>query len=352
MKRAAVTQKQIAERAGVSQATVSLVLNGSTTVRIPDATRELVKGVAADLGYVPQAAARNLVRGTSGNLGLILVRPHAEVFRDPYIPNVLTGVSQVARAAGFRILVEHIDEIEDDAKAMVIQEMIKGKEVAGAIFNTTFWTPDLVGRLMDDGYPIVTLDDAEHPWPYTVRIDHLGGVATLLEHLIGLGHRRIACITYGPPRAAGDVARRLALFRQTLRSHGLEVDERLIREGRYEPDTGYAAARELLAGPPFDALYCMNDAMALGALKALRDAAVRTPDDVAVVGYDDMRFAPFTEPPLTTVRAPEIEQGRRAGEMLIELVQGREPATAKPVLRGELIVRGSSVSERKGGGSA
>jgi DNA-binding LacI/PurR family transcriptional regulator len=350
VRRATVTQKQIAERAGVSQATVSLVLNGSTTVSIPEATRELVKGVAADLGYVPQTAARNLVRGTSGNLGLILVKPHAQVFIDPYIPHVMTGVSEVAHAAGYRILVEHIDPAKDDAQLEVIQQLIKGKEVAGAIFNNTFWTRDLVGRLIDDGYPIVSLDDAEHPWKYTARIDHRSGIRALIDHLAALGRRRIACVTYGPPDH-GAVVRRIGHYRQALVDRGLEVDDRLLRYGLFEPETGYGAARELLAGPPFDALYCMNDAMALGAMKAIRDAGRRIPEDVAVVGYDDMRFAAFTEPPLTTVRAPEIEQGRLAGEMVIELVNGREPARAKPVLEGELVIRGSSRSPGEGGAS-
>lgn len=340
MKRTTVTQKQIATRAGVSQATVSLVLSGSTSVTIPETTRDLVKGVAHELGYVPQAAARNLVRGRSGNLGLILVNPHAQVFTDPYVPNVMTGVSEVARAAGFRILVEHIEDIDDQAKVGVMLEMIKGGEVAGAILNNTAWTPDLAANLLEEGYPIVTLDDTNHPWNYSVKIDHLAGVDLLIDHLAGLGHERIACIGYGPADTPS-VAARLGQYRRSLELRNLPIDERLVRIGRYDPHSGYEAAHDLLEREQFDALYCMNDAMALGAMKAIQEIGRTIPGDIAVVGYDDMRFAAYTSPPLTTVRAPETEQGRRAGTMLIDLVNDREPAEHHVLLRGELVLRGS-----------
>ena len=162
-----------------------------------------------------------------------------------------------------------------------------------------------------------------------------------MEHLIRLGHQRIACITYGPLQEAHP-ADRLRVVREVLEENGCAFDEALVRIGAYDPDTGYAAMKSLLkSGEKFTAVYAMNDVMAFGALTAIHEARLRVPEDIAVVGFDDIRLARFSNPPLTTIREPDIEHGRRAAETLINLIQGITPAEKHVLLATQLIVRES-----------
>jgi DNA-binding LacI/PurR family transcriptional regulator len=338
-KSALVTQKQIARDAGVSQTTVSLILNNSPDVVIADATRQRVLAVAESLGYVPQSAAQTLVRGHSLNLGLVLIKPHDQVFRDPYIPSVMTGFSRAARPHGFRMLVEHVEDIED---ADVIRRMVKGGEVAGLVITNFHKVEPIIESLVDEDYPVVLLEQPNLPRFYSASIAHYDGIRTIISYLIGLGHRHIACIPYGPTDDH-HISRRLAAFRQTLEDAGLDYDPGLVRAGQYEPESGYEAMRTLLdSSPRPTAVFGMNDMMAIGAMRAIHERGLHIPGDIAVVGYDDMRFAAYTTPPLTTVRAPEIELGRRACELLIELVEGRRPAVRQIKLATEMIIRSSS----------
>jgi len=333
-----VTQKQIASTAGVSQTTVSLILNNSADVVISETTRQRVLAVAEELGYVPQSAAQTLVRGRSQNLGLVLIKPHYQVFRDPFIPSVMTGFSNVARPHRFRMLVEHIDDLD---YIDVIRLLLKGGEVAGMVISNFHDAERVIDSLVDEDYPVVLLDTPRSSYLHGVSIDHISGIRSIIDHLIALGHRRIACIPYGPTDDV-HLGKRLGAYRSTLEDAGLEYDERLVSAGRYDPDSGYQAMKSLLnVSPQPTAVFGMNDLMALGAMRAILEHGLRIPEDVAVAGYDDMRFAAFTTPPLTTVRAPEVELGQVACEMLIDLVEGRKPAIRQLELDTELIVRGS-----------
>jgi LacI family transcriptional regulator len=335
-----VTSKQVAERAGVSQTTVSFVLNNTAGMSISEETRQRVLQACRELNYVPHVAARALARGHSTNIALVLIRPHAQVFSDPYIPNIITGLNQVTQQHGYRILVEQLAEPDIEA----ISSLMRGGEAAGTLISG--WYDELVptvSQLVNKGYPVVFMgqpDALENDLPY-VAIDHLSAVRTLIQHLIDLGHRRIACITYAP-LADLQVSERLHIYRATLAGVGLPVEDDLLRIGAFDPESGYAAAQSLLDLPtPPDAIYGMNDLMALGAMSAIQERGLRIPDDVAVVGYDDMRFSRFTFPPLTTVKAPEIELGQHAGEMLLRMVQKKKRHPEPISLLPELIVRAS-----------
>jgi LacI family transcriptional regulator len=335
-----VTSKQVAQLAGVSQTTVSFVLNNTKGMNISEETRKRVLWACKELNYVPHVAARTLALGHSNNLALVLVRPHAQVFADPYIPNIITGLSRASQQHGFRILVEQIETPDVDA----ISSLLRGGEAAGVALSG--WYDELVptvNQLVSKGYPVVFMgqpDPAEAPLPY-VTIDHQSGVRALIEHLITLGHHRIACITYGPLEDI-QVNKRLQTFREALHKAGLTVDNDLLRIGAFEPESGYAAAQSLLNEPnPPDAIYGMNDLMAMGAMSACHEHGFSIPTDIAVVGYDDMRFARFTFPPLTTVRAPEIELGQQVGELLLAMVQRKRHQAESVNLLPELVVRAS-----------
>jgi LacI family transcriptional regulator len=342
MKKSQVTAQKVAERAGVSQTTVSFVLNDIKSANISEATRNRVSRVARELGYVPRAAARSLAKGRSDNLGFVLLKPHQQVFYDSYVPNLTAGISRVAQKHGLRIMLEMVEDIGDFE---TIRTLLLSGEVAGIILSGPVWDiPEEISALVADGQNIVSLDQLSDPSVHSVRIDHPAGIQLAVAHLVNLQYRRIACIAYAPSNP--HVEQRLAAYRSTLESAGIPYDEALVRYGNFDPESGYAAMQSLLKEKPA-AIFGMNDMMAIGAMAAIREAGLRIPDDIAVVGYDDVRVSRFACPSLTTVRAPEVELGQRAGEMLIELINGVVPAVSHVKLQGDLIVRESCGANKR-----
>lgn len=343
-RKSSVTQKQVAKEAGVSQTAVSLIFNGDTSIRINEDTRKHVLDIAEQMGYVPQAAARSLVQGHSNNLALVLLRPHRQVFNDPYIPNIITGFSEVARKAGFRIVVEQINDL---STLSVIRTMLKGGEVAGIVLNGTTSSQELITQLSEEGYPIVALGPKLNPALNSVVIDHTDGIQKITNHLVSTGYNRIACITYAPKHDE-HVQKRLDIFQNVLLKNNCELNSKLIRYGNYGPESGFNAMKDLLAQDQLpEAVYCMNDLMAMGAMAAIREAGLTIPDDIAIVGYDDMRFAAFTAPPLTTIQSPEIDQGRQAAQTLISQLKGNAPTEQIQYLKPELVIRQSCGWQKK-----
>lgn len=339
MKRRKVTASQVARQAGVSPTTVSFVLNDVQAGNISEATRQRVLDAARELNYVPDIAARSLARGRSSNIALVLGKPHQQVFIDEYIPKILTGIRAATQAHGYRIMVEMVD---DGADPETYTRLVRGQEVAGMIVSLNSPTPaDLehLAACTAQGYPLVALDN--YPQVFAVKVDKLMGVRLAAQHLIDLGHQRIACITYAPAGNTHSDAR-VATFADELHHAGLEFDASLVRYGAYDPETGYAAMQSLLERDPLPtALFAMNDVMAFGAMQAIYERGLRIPEDIAVVGFDDMRLAAYATPPLTTVHEPDVEHGRLAGEMLMQLINGEAPPASHRTLPTRLIVRQS-----------
>ncbi len=344
-----VTSRRVAELAGVSQTTVSFVLNNVDSANISEETRQRVLEAARSIGYVPDASARTLARGRSTNIGLILLQPHEQVFIDEYMPRIITGLSQITRQHGYRILVELI---EDGSHPNTYLDLIRGKEVAGIIVNFNSPSDSDIEALVAsvaEGAPVVALYNYHEALNYAV-VDKLEGVRHAVEHLIRLGHKRIACITYAPVPIHREATRRFHIYRDTLLKAGLEFDETLVRYGNYDPETGYEAMKSILAASPLPtALFAMNDVMAFGAMTAIQEAGLRVPQDVAVVGFDDIRLARHTTPALTTVREPDIEQGWTAGKMLIDLITNKSLDQNHIVLKTELKIRDSCGFRLQGG---
>lgn len=341
MKRRRPTSKQVAERAGVSQTTVSFVLNNVQDANISEETRERVLKAARELDYTPDSSARSLARGRSDNIALVLVQPHRQVFIDEYIPRVLTGVSEVTRRHGFRILLEQIDE---RSVSGVYQRLLYGKEAAGLIINFNIIGPQDIDHIVEcarNGMPVVSLKNI-HPEVHSVVVDKSSGVRTVVQHLIDLGYQRIACITYDDPQHSPHVAERFTVYQQTLEQNGLAIDPSIFGYGQYEPETGYKAMQRILDNPRLpDAVYAMNDLMAFGAVSAIHERGLRIPEDIAIVGFDDVRLAAFCSPPLTTMNEPDEEHGRRAAEMLIALLNGQTIEEKHITLQTHLVVRES-----------
>jgi DNA-binding LacI/PurR family transcriptional regulator len=339
MPKAKVTNKDVAEVAGVSPTTVSFVLNNVESANISEATKSRVWSAARKLGYVPNAAARSLAQGRSNNIGVVLIHTHEQIFLDAYIPNILTGLGEVVQRSGFRTILERI---EAASQHEAILSLLDGSEVAGLVVHGGKPDKDFLLSLIEHEVPVVFVGDLPFEVPYSVYSDNLPGVREMINHLIGLGHQQIACISYAPENQQTNAMDRLDTYFDTLLEHGIQPNRNLVRFGSFDPQSGYDAMQNLLEEKPRPtAVFGMNDMMAIGAIAAIQAANLRVPEDIAVVGFDDDRFAAFTNPPLTTMREAQREIGIKAGQMLIDLMNEIEPENPHILIPTELIIRQS-----------
>jgi len=337
MTRKRPTSLQVAERAGVSRTTVSFVLNDVAGMHISEVTRKRVLKAARELGYVPDAAARTLASGRTRTLGLIIC--HAEHLTvDAFIPQLLYSLNEASHQRGFEVLIE---AVEDVGRPDAYLELVRAKKIDGLIVLNPRRDDTQLPKLIAEGFPIVVLGDLGQHQGYAVNVDGQAAARRATRHLVSLGHRRIAHITFSPDQYLATNAR-LAGYRQALSEGNLTADETLVRYGNYSAESGYLAMRSLLeVQSELTAVFAGNDTIALGAMAAIHQQGRRIPEDIAVVGYDDIPTAPFFTPPLTTIRSPAVEQGRLAMAMLIDLVAGQEPPDPQPLLEAPLIVRQS-----------
>ena len=333
-----VTSREVAERAGVSRTTVSFVLNDAPLSQsISEETRARVFAAARDLGYVPDAAARTLASGQTRTLGLILPDPHhLEV--DAFVPQLLYALTEVCNENGFRVILEGVRETGGNA----YRSLVAAKHIDGmVVLNPRLDDADTqLPELIDSGFPVVLVSSSDYPQAYTVTQTPL--MAAAVQRLVSLGHERIAHITYAPLTYQGALDR-LDVYKRTLSEAGLPVRDDWVREGDFSAASGFEQMRSLLEhAPPFTALFAGNDTIALGALAAIHQAGLRVPEDIAVIGYDDIPTAAYAVPPLTTVRTNPKDQGRRAGELLVKLVMGEKPTEQEVNIgNAELVIRAS-----------
>jgi DNA-binding LacI/PurR family transcriptional regulator len=341
-----VTSKQVAERAGVSQTTVSFVLNNVEDANISAETKERVFQAARELKYIPDATAQSLARGRSNNIAFVLAQPHPQVFIDEYLPKLLTGITNVARQSGFRIMVEMA---ENDQLDQVYANLLGGTEVAGVIVNFNGTSETIISQISaaaESNFPIVSTVHLHHTI-HSVEVDKLSGVRTMMRHLMSLGHRRIGVISYAPPGTNRHADYRIRVVRKMLKDVGSLLDDDLVGYGSYDPETGYQVMCEMLRVQPLPtAIFALNDIMAFGAIRAINEAGLRVPDDIAVVGFDDVRLAAFTTPPLTTMYEPDVDHGRLSAELLMALIRGETPPQKHITLETQLIVRESCGASR------
>jgi DNA-binding LacI/PurR family transcriptional regulator len=344
--RKAVTSQQVAKRAGVSRTTVSFVLNDAPGANISDDTRQRVLAAAAELGYVPNAAARSLVRGESRTIGLVL--SHADHLQvDAFIPQLIYSLSLHSHQHGYRVLLETVEDVSSPDTYL---QLVQGQRIDGLIaFNTRnddAQLPELIRR----EFPVVLLGfPHEADLGQRVFIVESDGTKASCEatlHLVNLGHRRVAHITFSPEQHYATRDRHVG-YRQALEESGLEYNPKLVMLGNYSAQSGFEAMQVLLKRKPRPtALFAGNDTIALGAMAAIHSAGLRIPEDIAVVGYDDIPTAPYMIPPLTTVRTSAVEHGRVAIEMLSKLMRGERPQEAHVRLETSFVVRESCGATR------
>lgn len=333
------TLRDVARVASVSVSTASMALRGD--VRIAEATRQRVGDAARLLRYVPDSRARSLRVRRTGNLGLVIPHSSEHVFSHQYFLALLDGIVARSNEAGAMLLLS-ISPREDDERTPYLR-ILHGRAVDGVIVASASPRDRNVLQLAASGYPAVFIGR----YPDSTRVDAVGvddhdGALLATDHLIeGHGHTHVGYLR-GPENALS-AADRLDGYRTSLARHGLAYREELVVQADYDQPAGEAACERLItSGARFDALVAANDDSAIGALRALRRAGLRVPQDVALVGFDDAPSASVVTPALTTVSQPVRELGYTAASRLLELVAADEPMpTVQTILPVTLVRRAS-----------
>jgi DNA-binding LacI/PurR family transcriptional regulator len=323
-----ITTHDVAARAGVSQATVSLVLGGNPRARVAQATRERVLRAAGDLGYRPNIVARSLVRGRSYTIGVVVPE-----LSNPFFMDVVDGVQRVATGAGYAVLLCDARQTSPGRHL----EALRGRQVDGIVIDAVG-----AGQLTDselDGVEVVLVDEPSERLP-GVASDALAAGRLAAEHLLGLGHTRLAFI--GPATDVHTFRMRERGFVARLREAGVSLTSETLRRAQPSTAAGLGAMKALLALKERPtAVFCANDVLALGALKACLASGVRVPGDMSIVGCDDIELARVVTPELTTVAVPARELGARAARLLLqrlekpgEAVKPQKPLPVRLVARG------------------
>lgn len=332
MSKDSVTIKDVAKRAGVAISTVSSVTNGHNK-HVGPATREKVLEAIKELDYRPNAIARSMVKGTTTTIGLIM----AEI--SPIFDAVDTGVEQVLMAEGFQIFMAHAQNYEDENKVI---ETFRSKQVNGFIFmhRSRRARYDNLIALKNDNVPFVVVNQGlEDGEINQVMSDDFGAGRMGTQHLINLGHHRIATLS-GPlndPLPWYSAQERHRGWRQTLEANNLPVRDEWIFKSSYSYEGGYQAGKQLLevmrkSKEPPTATFVSNDTMGVGLLKALLEAGLRLPEEMAIVAVGDPPHMAYTYPALTTLEMPIVEAGRVAARILLNWIRNGKPEYAQRVL--------------------
>ncbi len=328
-----ITIADVAAQAGVSKTTVSRVLNGKGELDAATAAR--VRRVIDDLGYVPSARAVGLARGRTQLVGMLVP---SLVW--PWMGDVLQGAVDVVESEGYGLLLFTCNRGEESMRQFETQ--VSAKSFEGLLVIEPEGTIEYIAQLHERGLPVVLIDDRGHQpmFPSVATTNRVGGAAAA-AHLIALGRRRPVVIT--GLDAFGCTQERLAGFGTEYADAGLPLDQSLVIEGDFTFDYGRQAVKKLLdGGAKFDAVFAHNDLSAAGAMQALREGGLRVPDDVAVVGFDDIPLAAHTDPPLTTVRQPLRQMGEAAARMLLSHFDGTIMTAQPHTIPTTLIIRGST----------
>jgi len=326
-----VSIKDIAKVAKVSHSTVSRALHDSPL--ISEETKARIRRIAQEMGYSPSAIARGLVTKRTYTLGLVVT-----TIADPFVAEVVRGIEERALDEGYSIIL--CQSQSDPDREIAAVEILREKRVDAIIVTASRVGSLYIPLLEKLSVPIVLINNQqEGRYVYSVGTDNLQGGRLAARYLLELGHRRLGYIA-GPEWAVASKLR-LEGARQALQERGLDFDPDLIAQGDGRAEGGQEAMLQLLrhAEPP-TAVFCYNDMTAIGAMTMAQQQGLRVPEDISIIGYDDIAFTAYTTPPLTTIRQRKYEMGRQATEMALALLNGGE-AVENVLVPGQLVVRGS-----------
>jgi DNA-binding LacI/PurR family transcriptional regulator len=336
------TIRDVALRAGVSHQTVSRVINGHESVADP--TRRRVLEAIEDLAYVPSPMARGLISNRTHTLGMVTFD-----LSEAFSARAVAGAEIEARRRNYYLIVGSVEESPDDEEGTGYLRLMLERRVEGLILarpGVVIAGEQLQGAA-NAGIPLVSIATEQLPNFTLVDVDNRHGAFEGTAHLIEAGHRSIATIV-GPLEWPSAQAR-LEGYRDALRDAGIPEDPALVeRVPDWGVESGYAATGRLLAGgTPFTAIFAHSDLIALGAIRRLRSEGLHVPEDVSVVGYDDVPIAAFVEPPLTTVHQPMREVGEFAAGLVLDRISGIAREPGPHLLPAKLVVRESTAPPRR-----
>ena len=332
------TLRDVANAARVHPATASRALNPETRILVSEDTARRVVAAAAKLGYRPNPVARSLRTRRSHTVGVLIPD-----LNNPLFPPIVRGLEDKLAAAGYVALLGNTDA--DASRERLLFEQMRARHVDGFVLATATLHDQLLAEAAAADVPVVLMNRLSQDYSFpSVSVDNEQGARMAVAHLAKLGHTRIAHIA-GPQEASTGVSR-LRGFRDGMASHRLEVSEDLIGyAGRYTVEEGLRCGRELLArAGDFTAVAAANDMLAVGCYAALDEADLQCPDDISVIGFNDMPFIDRLRPPLTTVRFPHYQLGTEAAQLLLERIGEREGPVKILYLAPELVVRGSTAA--------
>lgn len=324
-----VSIKDIAKKAGVSPSTVSRALHNHP--RISTATKIYIQNLARAMGYVPSTVARNLVARQSATIGVAINH-----LSDPYYTRMILGIEDAAATNGYQIILSSFNRDPQRELATVYdfhKRRMDGIIIASSEITSAYSAPD-----SNFFMPVVLIN--RPTFPFSVSVNGFSGSKKVVEHLIELGHRRVAYVTWGSEHPDG--LNRLGGYQTALQEHNLPVNPQLIIDGDGGITGGIKAVPQLLSLPePPTAIFCFNDMTAIGVINGLYKKGYEVPRDFSVAGFDDLEMASYYHPPLTTVRQPTYRVGRRAVNMLLRLING-DTDISPEILEPEFIVREST----------
>lgn len=329
-----ITLEDIARMSGVSRSTVSRVVNGDPNVN--ERTRLRVQGVIQSVNFHPNIAARGLAAGRTHVLGLVIPTGVAAIFADPYFPLVIQGVSAACNARVYSVML-WLAEPEYERKT--INQILSSSLIDGVVVSSMLMDDPLLERLSESSRPFITI--GRHPTNEKlsyVDVDNRSGAYQGVSYMLRSGRRRVAIIN-GPDNTIASCDRYQG-YQDALRERGLPLVEELVDRGDFADAAAYQAMKRLLAHRP-DGVFAASDAMALAAMRAITEAGLRIPQDIAVLGFDDIPPAANSNPPLTTIRQPIQRTGSVAAEMLIDMIERPDAQPRRTVLPTELVIRSS-----------
>jgi DNA-binding LacI/PurR family transcriptional regulator len=333
-----ITIGELAKIAGVSKTTISRVINSKPDV--DPGTREKILSLIAQYGFQPNAFAKAISQKQSNHIGLLIPHKAEYVFSNPFYTEVMRGVSTAVDENGYYLLICYAHEVN-------YMNIYKQKRVDGfVLLSPGSFHKHIIEALNVGSVPFVStarlLGEAEMTY---VDVDNFTGASMLMEHLVSLGHERIAFIGKPTLQSSQD---RLSAYQAILEKAGIKYDPELVLvTDTSSVESGHEYALRLLrAQKPPTAIFLANDVMAIGAINAAHESGLRVPEDISIVGFDDIPFSNYTNPPLTTVHQPAFEKGVRAAGLLINLLETQEPQESV-ILPMQMAVRKSTAPARK-----
>lgn len=334
-----VTIKDIARLAEVSTATVSKVVNGKDQ-KISSATRERVMRIIEEVGYVPNRIASSMVTKRTKTIGLIIPD-----IANPFFPELARGVEDLANKEGYTLILCNSDNNLEKEDAYI--DMLQEKMVDGIIFTASSSRTEVSSALNKVRIPVITVDrdiDGLKSQKQIV-VNNEEGAFDAVSHMIECGYKKILHIS--GPMTSKPAQQRYSGYLRALESHKIKPDTNHLISGTYTGEWGFNAVQELITKDiKFDGIFCGNDLIALGALKALHSNNIDVPHKVGLVGYDDIYMAQMVSPELTTVKQPNYEMGYQAAEMLVSMIHGEEPKINFEALKTRVVVRGTTCTKK------